>query len=130
MDYGQSKEESNTKMQTMKELLKQLFDDDIDGVSFIPDERNVDDLCIRSFTYKRRGKVQTQELGDTYHILIYKQDSENNVAHSDNFTAILTDPHEYANWIINCGFYGIISKKTKSSTKFVNDIYKKIKIYA
>lgn len=109
----------------MKEMLKEMFESN-DGICFISEDENQEELSIKSFSYKRKQKAEEEKLGYRYHIMLYKTDPIKGIYSEDNFTAILTDPHVYANWIIECGFYGIISKKTKSSTKFINEIYKKL----
>lgn len=109
----------------MKDLLKEMFEDNIDGICFIPEPSGAE-MSIRSFNYKKKQKGVVHDLGHVYHIILYKQDFDLSVYSEDNFTAILTDPHVYADWIISCGFYGVISRKTKGSTKFMNDLYKKL----
>jgi hypothetical protein len=127
MDHGQGSEESNINTKTMKETLKEMFDSKIDGICFMPEDESHEELSIKTFNYKRKQKGEyTENLGYCYHIILYKSDPYEGIYSEDNFTAILTDPHVYADWVIQCGFYGIISKKTKSSTKFINEVYKKL----
>lgn len=106
----------------MKEFLKELFDDEVDGVCFLP-EFETNEISIKSFTYKRKSKQEKTSIGNVYHIVLYKADEYFQIHSEDSFTAILTDPHVYADWIINCGFYGLICKKTKTSSKFVKELY-------
>ena len=111
----------------MKEILKEMFESNIDGICFIPQDEMYEEISIRTFSYKKKQKAEyVENLGYRYHIVLYKADPINGIYEEDNFSAILTDPHVYANWIISCGFYGIISKKTKGSTKFINEIYQKL----
>lgn len=127
MDNGKSKEESviNEYSQiSIKDILKEVFEENGDGICFLPQED--DELSIRSFIYKKKSKPEVCEIGHSYHIMIYKVDDYGNLYAEDNFEAILTDPSVYAEWVINCGFYGIISKKTKNSKKFLNAIYKEL----
>lgn len=117
-------------MNNIKEIVKMVFDDGVDGISFFPseDEANLD---IRGFMYNKKSKYEIHEnLGHRYHIILYKSDENRVVCEPDNFTAILTDPRVYVSNMINYGFYGLVVKKTKTSTKFINGLYKKILNYS
>lgn len=110
----------------MKDFLKGFFDGGSDGICFFPHE-DFEDVVIKSFVYKRKNKPEVSANGITYHIMLYKIDDFGQVYSRDNFTAILTDPAVYVDWIIRCGFYGLVSKKTRYSSKFVKEIFDQIK---
>lgn len=117
-------------MNNIKDIVKMIFDDGVDGISFLPseDERDMD---IRGFMYQKKSKYEIHEhLGHRYHIILYKSNDQNPVIDPDNFTAILTDPRVYVSNMILNGFYGIVVKKTKKSTKFINELYGKILTYS
>lgn len=108
-----------------KEIIKKIFEGDPDGITFLPTPSL--DLTLAGFMYQRKSKYEKSNAGHhLYHIMIYKSDKHGNVYHPDNFTAILTDPYVYVNHLVQCGFFGMVVKKTKSSTRFVNDVYKKV----
>ena len=113
-------------MSELKETLKQIFADGVDGVMFFPTEEETE-ISVKGFTYNQKSKYIISDLGNHFHIILYKFDEEGNISSPDNFDAILTDPYVYISNIIDCGFYGIVTKKTKRSKKFVNDLYKQLK---
>lgn len=109
----------------LKARIKEIFDDGVDGISFIPTkELNVD---IKGFKYMRRSKYEKYELGQMYHIVLYEVDGDLNIVNPDNFSAILLDPHVYVTHLIENGFFGLVTKKTKSSNKFIKNIFRSLK---
>lgn len=118
---------NNCKYSTMniKEIVKEIFDDGVDGITFLP-QGDIENLQIRGFLYDKKSKYEKNSLGNYFHIVIYKCDDIGNISQQDNFVAILTDPHVYVSHIIECGFFGIITKKTKASPKFIKNLYSKI----
>lgn len=107
----------------IKSLVKELFDENVDGIAFFP--KNNDELDLRGFEYNKKSKYVTHTLGNMYHIMIYKVNENGYLIDKDNFEAILTDPHVYASNLIICGFYGVIVKKTKKSRKFIDELFEK-----
>jgi hypothetical protein len=118
-------------MPTVKKILREIFDGNVDGVSFIPTNNNINDLDIRGFKYLKKTKYETADIGDYFHILLYKCTPEGFVFDIDNFEAILTGPDVYISNIINSGFFGIVVKKTKNkhSTQFIKSLIEKLEIY-
>ena len=113
----------------LKEIIKQIFDDGVDGVSFLPTREDFSEIDVKGFSYDKKSKYEKYKIGHKYHIFLYKCNEDGEVIHIDFFDAILTDPVVYAVHIIDCNFYGIIAKKTKSSSKIIKSIYNKIKPY-
>lgn len=112
-------------MESLKEILDEMFGESVDGVSFLPDkEFNLD---IKGFQYTKKSKYEKYDLGHLYHIILYKCDDDGQIINPDHFTAVLTDPSVYVNWIIKSGFYGIVSKKHKTSKTHMNKVFKQIK---
>ena len=111
-------------MSEMKETIKTIFADGVDGISFLPSSEF--EINVSGFHYTKKSKYEICNLGNVYHIMLYKCDDDGCAYHHDNFTAVLTDPHVYVNNIINCGFYGVVVKKTKTSTKFMKSVYQKV----
>lgn len=108
----------------IKEIVKEIFDQDPDGITFLPTQTK--DIHFTGFTYDKKSKYEKNRLGHVYHIVVYKADKFGNIHNPDNFVANLTDPKVYVYHLIQSGFFGIVVKKTKASTKFINEIYKKI----
>jgi len=107
----------------IKSIVKELFDDNVDGVSFFP--KSNDELDLRGFEYRDNSKYVTSQLGNYYHIMVYKVNDKGFLIDKDNFEAILTDPHVYTSNLIISGFYGVVVKKTKKSRKYIDELYKK-----
>lgn len=111
-------------MITLKEIIKEIFADGSDGITFLPTSDM--EIDIKGFTYTKKSKFETGKLGTLYHIMIYKVDELGRAIHTDNFIAVLTDPYVYVSNIIECGFFGVVVKKNKSSKKFMDNVYKKV----
>jgi hypothetical protein len=112
-------------MMKPKEVIKKIFEEDPDGITFLPTQNF--DLTMSGFNYQKKSKYEISNAGHhLYHIMIYKSDKYGNIYHPDNFVAVLTDPYVYVSHLVQCGFFGLVVKKTKSSTRFVNDVYKKV----
>lgn len=114
-------------MNELKEVIFHIFDSNSDGISFLPSSVKEGELQINGFVYSRKYKEVKTELGNYYHILLYKANEFGEISHRDNFTAILTDPRVYVTNLIQNDFYGVVTKKTTGSKKFVNEIYKKMR---
>jgi len=109
----------------IKETIKEIFDDGVDGITFFP-QGDLENLEIRGFLYDKKSKYETTSLGNIFHIVLYKCTEDGEITHKDNCVAVLTDPHVYVSHIVECGFYGVVTKKTKRSTKFIRELYTKI----
>ena len=84
-------------------------------------------VTMSGFNYQKKSKYEISNAGHhLYHIMIYKSDKYGNIYHPDNFVAVLTDPYVYVSHLVQCGFFGLVVKKAKSSTRIVNDVYKKV----
>lgn len=111
----------------MLDYLKPLEKTNYDCLMFIPGEKP-NSLHIEGSEYKEHGeKLDGNSLGDTYHILIYKETEEDGIHHLDLFEGILLDPLEYASRLIPDGWYGMFAKKTTTSKDFVNKAFDTIK---
>ena len=115
-------------MNEIGEIVKQIFLDGMDGITFLPINDD-GDLDIKGFTYTKKSKYQVSKHGNYYHILIYKISDEGKIVHLDNTISILMDPYVYVTHLIRCGFFGIVTKQTKTnkSKQFVNNLYKNLK---
>ena len=57
----------------MKETIKQIFEDDADGITFLP-MGSAEEININGFFYSKKSKFDKHDLGYRYHIVIYKID--------------------------------------------------------
>jgi hypothetical protein len=112
----------------MEITIREIIDDKrIDGICFSPLEAD-GDVAFSGFSYEKKSKYEKSSIGNRYHILLYKICDEGFVEKLDLFEATLTDPTIYIKHIIDCGFYGIVFRKTKKSQKIANDLHKKYKM--
>ena len=107
----------------IKKLVEEIFENNVDGITFFP--KDLENIDLRGFCFEKKSRYKKTELGNIYHIMIYKIDESGFVLHKDNFEAVLTDPAVYTSNIINCGFHGIVVKKTHFSKKLIRELYSK-----
>jgi hypothetical protein len=102
---------------------------EFDTISFTENLKDPTQTTINWSTYINPGtKVDQSELGDKYHIFLYRQSSTNPNRY-DNFElfeAILTDPLEYLSGIIPHRNFGMIAKKTTTSGEYVQEVVDKL----
>jgi hypothetical protein len=112
----------------MEIAIREIIDNKkVDGITFSPVQRE-GDVAFSGFSYENKSKYEKGSLGHRYHILLYKLCEDGFVIGLDLFEATLTDPTIYIKNIIDCGFYGIVFKKTKKSQKIANELFKKYKM--
>ena len=111
----------------MLDYLEPLKKTKYDCLMFIPGEKP-GSLHIEGSEYKDIGtKIGGSELGDNYHILLYKDNEEKGIHNLDLFEGILMDPLEYASRLIPQGWYGVFAKKTTTSDEFINKAFDSLK---
>jgi hypothetical protein len=107
----------------MLEFLKEVAKTDYDTVFFIPGPTD-DSIEIEGSQYKDRGvKVGGNDIGDEFHIILFKEDGEGKPYELDMFDAILGEPMEYISRLIPMDWYGIVCRKTTTSGTFVNKLF-------
>lgn len=110
----------------MLEFLKEIKNDKFDAFFFVPGPEE-DSVSVEGAKYKDPGEnIGGNEMGDMYHIMVFKQDDEGNPINPDLFEAILIEPLEYISRLITCDFYGFVAKKTTTSTSFATNTFDKI----
>ena len=107
----------------MLEFLKEVAEADYDTIFFIPGPEE-DSVQVEGSQYKDRGvKVGGSDLGDEFHIILFKEDEDGNPCELDKFDAILGEPLEYISTLIPMDWYGIVCRKTTTSGKFVKNLF-------
>ena len=110
----------------MLDFLKQVGRD-YDALFFIPHE-DEDKMQIETKKFAEQSeKIGGSELGDCYHILLFKTEEDGTPKHLEMFDAILSKPLEYISELIPCDWYGVICKKTTSSSTYMNSIFDNLK---
>jgi hypothetical protein len=109
----------------MLEYLKEFDKAKPDAFYFLPSKDNK--IVMESLTYKDYGvKVGGSELGDEYHIILFKEDKDGNMSSLDMFDAVLISPYEYLSRMMPDGWLGLIAKKTTTSFDFVKNTFNKL----
>jgi hypothetical protein len=62
-------------------------------------------------------KLDTNGMGDVYHIFTFRLDDKNEIYNFENFDAVLLSPLEYASTLIPQGWFGAFFRKTTTSEK-------------
>lgn len=111
----------------MLESLKKLSEENYDTFLFLPTDEE-SQIHIQGSMYKDPGvKLDGSQLGDCYHIILFKEDEEGAVTHLDLFEAILASPLEYMSQLLPMDWFGIICKKTTTSNVYVQKTFDSIK---
>ncbi|CAB4133310.1 hypothetical protein UFOVP250_117 [uncultured Caudovirales phage] len=109
----------------MLEYLKDFEKANPDAFYFLPGENGK--TILESLTYKEFGdKVGGSELGDAYHIILFKEDKEGNMSGLEMFDAVLIAPYEYISRMMPDGWLGLIAKKTTTSLSFVQNVFDRL----
>jgi hypothetical protein len=104
----------------MLEFLKYLKDDQYDAYFFLPGEKE-NQIHIEGSLYKDPGEgIGSSNLGHNYHVVLFKEDEEHNVVDLDQFEGVLGCPLEYMSGLLPSDWYGIIARKTTTSSAFVD----------
>lgn len=106
----------------MKRYLKTIYDEkEHDGFVFILDDK--EELDVAAFTYEiPEEPIESNDIGLKYHIITYKELVDGGIIDLDFFEAIIGNPWHYIGGLIECGFFGIICKKTQNSYKLVKSM--------
>lgn len=107
----------------MKRYLKTIYnEEEHDGFGFTLDDN--EELDISPFTYVNKEKPDEKyDLGYKYHIILYNEMVNGSISNLDMFEAVIGNPWHYIGGLIECGFFGVICKKTKNSYMVVNGMF-------
>jgi len=110
----------------MLEFLRSISKEPYDTITFISGDKK-DSLEVMTNCYKDGGtKIGGSVLGDTFDIILFREDLDGKLIEPDRFEAILMEPLEYISNLITGDWYGIIARKTTTSQKFVDAIFDKL----
>lgn len=111
----------------MLDFLKSMKKDKFDAFFFMPGPEE-DTVKVEGAAYRTPGEpVEYSDIGNMYHIILFKEDTEGNIVDPDMFEAILIEPLEYVSRMITCEFYGLVAKKTTTSSEFIQSTFDKLK---
>ena len=107
----------------MKEIIKQLREKNYDAYTFFPTEDG-EQIKIEGSSYTKPGeKLDYNEIGDCYHIILFREDTEGKPQDLEKFDAILVSPADYISTLIPGGWSGGIYKKTTTSQELVTNLF-------
>jgi hypothetical protein len=112
----------------MLESLKEMSYEICDCIHLLPSNKK-GMMNLEYSKYKNPGeKLNMSEygLGDMYHILIFKENANDEVCDLDLFEGILGDPLEYISSMIKMNWFGIVCKKTTTSTGYIQEVFDNI----
>jgi len=104
---------------------------EFDGFFFTPTEEE-DQLKLSFFEFNNDEysggiPLDSNSIGDTYHIAFFKPDENGIPVFDDSFEAIFADPVTYTNGLIGTDLFGCILRKTTKSAEWFNDYLTKAK---
>jgi hypothetical protein len=110
----------------MLEFLREFRDVTFDAIWFLPGNK-LGTVTIESNRYKNPGeKLSGSDYGDAYHVILFREDDGGDLCHIDRFEGILGEPLEYISGLIKQDWFGMIAKKTTTSTEFVDKLFDKL----
>jgi hypothetical protein len=117
----------------MLDYLKNL-DKPFDILDFLPyeDDDGNEGIKVEAYQYADAGEsVGCSEMGHAYHIIIFKLDEDESVEtctkDHDFFDGILIEPREYLSRMIPNGWFGVLARKTTTSSQFAQETFDRIK---
>jgi hypothetical protein len=115
----------------MIEKLRCMSSSEYDYITFIEHPELDGHYWVQCSQYDDPGeKIGGSNMGDAYHILIYRNHETDPELYKDVdcFDAILSHPFEYISNMIKGGWYGIVARKTSKSREFIDktlDVFRK-----
>lgn len=100
-----------------------------DGFYFLPHGRYGEHLKFSYFSLKDEEQgtpVGGNEVGDMYHVVMFKKGEDGLPVFDDTFDAILGDPQKYIENLLGTEIYGCVLRKTDKSGKWIDDYLKRV----
>jgi hypothetical protein len=110
----------------MLDYLKVLKDEEHDAYFFLPGLTE-DTIHLEGASYKDAGEnVGHSEMGNAYHVILFKEAADGELTDIDMFDAIFMDPLEYMSGLLPAGIFGIMARKTTTSNSFIQKTFDKL----
>ena len=106
-----------------------LKDEFYDGFMVAPDDEGNVDISFFELNnkYSRGNPIEGTEVGDKYHVILFKSNKENEMNFDDTFEAIFRDPVYYATSLLP-KFYGMFIKKTDKTVEWFESFLQEVLI--
>lgn len=94
-----------------------------DGFFMIPDSNDIENAEFNFFNANQDmgNPIGNTEIGDAFHVFLYRINDELELVYDDSFDAIFSDPITYALNVVKAGFYGMWFRKTEKSKKWLDE---------
>lgn len=111
----------------MLDYLKVLKDDEHDAYFFLPGPTK-DSVHLEGAHYRDAGEtLGGSDIGKSYHVILFKEDSDGQLVDIDMFEAVFSDPLEYMSNLLPSGIFGIMARKTTTSNTFIQKTFDKLR---
>jgi hypothetical protein len=112
----------------MLEALREIVD--YDTIFFVPHPEDDSQVKLEVAKYKEMGeKLDVGLAGDSYDIILFRLNEEEEITDLDKFQGVLSEPREYISRMIKDDWYGMVSRKTTTSHRLVDDVFAKWNSY-
>jgi len=110
----------------MNPTFRRMKDENCDAITFLPDPKNNEDTLIQGLQYVEKGNtIGSSTLGDSFDIILFREDEET-LYDNEQFQAILVCPYTYSEKMMNDGHFGMIARRTTTSSIVVEPFRKSI----
>ena len=110
----------------MIEIPKDLKNEPFDAFFFLPGEQE-DSIHLESAMYKEPGeKIGGSMMGDSYHIILFREAEDGELVDVEQFNAVLIDPATYIARMLSIDWFGIVARMTTTSEKFMKKTFDKL----
>lgn len=113
----------------MLDVLREI--EDYDTIFFVPHPDDDSQVKLEVAKYKNMGeKLDVGLAGDSFEIILFRLNEEDELVDLDKFQGVLSEPREYISRMIKDDWYGMVTRKTTTSDNLVNDVFAKWSEYS
>lgn len=99
--------------------------EEFDTITFVPHpDGEENEVKIEIANLKNKGeKLNGSVMGDMFEIILFRLNEEADVIDLERFEGILIDAREYVSRMIKSDWYGMVSRKTTTSSKLTDEVF-------
>jgi hypothetical protein len=106
--------------------------EEFDGFLFLPADdvaEDEDGIEFRFIKYKNDlgAPIEFNDIGEKYHVALFKQDENGDFQFLETFEAIFSDPLTYVRNLVGCNLFGTMVKKKERSVEWFEEYLTDIK---
>lgn len=112
----------------MKQVFQEMKKVKCHAITFLPSNNPEEQAIIQGLHYKQHGETfKTQsDIGDLYDIILFRGDIKDGYSELEKFEAILVCPYTYSNRMYQGNYFGVVAKRTSTSSEVVESLLEKI----